>query len=194
MLIKNGAWDEILEKLQNDKSVVEIIDINSNKQIIIETSGVKGNWNKALNSELKPNTIYKVDDYSYFTDEAGRVNKVSGKLKLETKDRNVYQQGKSVDVKNGIKGDDQGGHIIARVFNGPGEQINYVPQTAKLNNGEWKSMEKKWKDALSEGKKVEVDIQIIYNSNSKRPKRFEVKSIIVDKKGIQEIKKYKFYN
>ena len=43
-----------------------------------------------------------------------------------------------------------------------------------------------WKD--------EVDIQIIYDSNSKRPKRFEVKSIIVDKKGIQEIKKYKFYN
>ena len=42
--------------------------------------------------------------------------------------------------------------------------------------------------------KVEVDIQIIYDSNSKRPKRFEVKSIIVDKKGIQEIKKYKFYN
>ena len=155
-LIKNGAWDEILEKLQNDKSVVEIIDINSNKQIIIETSGVKGNWNKALNSVLKPNTIYQVDDYSYFTDEAGRVNKVSGELKLETKDRNVYQQGKSVDVKNGIKGDVQGGHIIARVFNGPGEQINYVPQTAKLNNGEWKSMEKKWKDALSEGKRLKL--------------------------------------
>ena len=193
-LIKNGKWDEILESMKNDKSIGEIIDINSNKQIIIETSGIKGNWNKALNSELKPNKIYKVDDYSYFTDEAGRVNKVSGELKLETKDRNVYQQGKSVDVKNGIKGDDQGGHIIARVFNGPGEQINNVPQTAKLNNGEWKSMEKKWKDALSEGKKVEVDIQIIYDSNSKRPKRFEVKSIIVDKKGIQEIKKYKFYN
>lgn len=176
-LIKNGAWDEILEKLQNDKSVVEIIDINSNKQIIIETSGVKGNWNKALNSELKPNTIYKVDDYSYFTDEAGRVNKVSGELKLETKDRNVYQQGKSVDVKNGIKGDDQGGHIIARVFNGPGEQINYVPQTAKLNNGEWKSMEKKWKDALSEGKKVEVDIKINYADNL-RPTDFDVTYII----------------
>ena len=55
-----------------------------------------------------------------------------------------------------------------------GEQINYVPQTAKLNNGEWKSMEKKWKDALSEGKKVEVDIQIIYNSDksTKRPLGF----------------------
>ena len=55
-------------------------------------------------------------------------------------------------------------------------------------------MENSWKKSLSEGKKIEVDIQIIYDSNSKRPKRFEVKSIIVDKKGIQEIKKYKFYN
>ena len=152
-LIKNGAWDEILEKLQNDKSVVEIIDINSNKQIIIETSVVKGNWNKALNSELKPNTIYKVDDYSYFTDEAGRVNKVSGELKLETKDRNIYQQGKSVEIKDGVRGKDQGGHIIARIFNGPGEQINYVPQTATLNNGEWKTMEKKMERCTFRGKK-----------------------------------------
>ena len=175
-LIKNGKWDEILESMKNDKSVGEIIDINSNKQIIIENSGIKGNWNKALNSELEPNKIYKVDDYSYFTDEAGRVNKVSGELKLETKDRNVYQQGKSVDLKDGIKGDDQGGHIIARVFNGPGEQINYVPQTAKLNNGEWKSMENSWKKSLSEGKKIEVDIQIIYDSDksTKRPLGFFV--------------------
>lgn len=37
-------------------------------------------------------------------------------------------------------------------------------------------MEKKWKDALSEGKKVEVDIQIIYNSDksTKRPLGFFV--------------------
>lgn len=176
-LIKNGKWDEILESMKNDKSIGEIIDINSNKQIIIETSGIKGNWNKVLNNELEPNKIYKVDDYSYFTDEAGRVNKVSGELKLETKDRNIYQQGKSVDIKDGIKGDDQGGHIIARVFNGPGEQINYVPQTATLNNGEWKTMEKKWNDALSEGKKVEVDIKINYADNL-RPTDFDVTYII----------------
>ena len=176
-LIKNGKWDEILESMKNDKSIGEIIDINSNKQIIIETSGIKGNWNKALNSELKPNKIYKVDDYSYFTDEAGRVNKVSGELKLETKDRNVYQQGKSVEIKDGVRGKDQGGHIIARIFNGPGEQINYVPQTATLNNGEWKTMEKKWNDALSEGKKVEVDIKINYADNL-RPTDFDVTYII----------------
>ncbi len=175
-LIKSGKWDEILENLKNDKSVGEIIDINSNKQLIIENSGIKGNWNKALNSELEPSKIYKVNDYSYFTDETGRVNKVSGELKLEAKDRNIYQQRKSVEIKDGIKGEDQGGHIIARIFNGPGEQINYVPQTAKLNNGEWKSMENSWKKSLSEGKKIEVDIQIIYDSDksTKRPLGFFV--------------------
>ena len=176
-LIKNGKWDEILESMKNDKSIGEIIDINSNKQIIIETSGIKGNWNKVLNNELEPNKIYKVGDYSYFTDEAGRVNKVSGELKLETKDRNIYQQGKSVEIKDGVRGKDQGGHIIARIFNGPGEQINYVPQTATLNNGEWKTMEKKWNDALSEGKKVEVDIKINYADNL-RPTDFDVTYII----------------
>ena len=125
----------------------------------------------------KKTTNPTTDDYSYFTDEAGRVNKVSGELKLETKDRNIYQQGKSVEIKDGVRGKDQGGHIIARIFNGPGEQINYVPQTATLNNGEWKSMEKKWNDALSEGKKVEVDIKINYADNL-RPTDFDVTYII----------------
>lgn len=171
-------------KSEEKKLLDEVV---KDDEIIKETSGKKGNWNKALNNELEPNKIYKVDDYSYFTDEAGRVNKVSGELKLETKDRNIYQQGKVVEMKDGIIGEDQGGHIIARIFNGPGEQINYIPQNAKLNNGEWKSMENTWKKALSEGKKVEVDIQIIYDSNSKRPKRFLVEYKISNEPIVQRI-------
>lgn len=42
-------------------------------------------WKKSWNSLCK-------------TYEAGRVNKVSGELKLEAKDRNVYQQGKKIEV------------------------------------------------------------------------------------------------
>ena len=148
-----------------------------NKNTIVEISGKKGNWNKVLNNELEPNKIYKVDSYNYHTDELGRVNNVNGKLNFKTKGRNTYQQGKSVDLKDGIKGEDDGGHIIAQIFNGPGEQINYVPQTATLNNGEWKTMEKKWNDALSEGKKVEVDIKINYADNL-RPTDFDVTYII----------------
>ena len=45
----------------------------------------------------------------------------------------MYQQRKAVEIKDGVKGEDQGGHLIARIFNGPGEQISDIPQNAKLN-------------------------------------------------------------
>ena len=163
------------------------------KEIIIETSGSKGNWNKNLNKKLEPNKIYKVDGYSYFTDKYGRVNKVSGELKLETKDRNIYQQGKSVEIKDGIADEDQGGHIIARIFNGPGEQINYVPQSAKLNNGEWRAMEAKWKKELEVGKRIDINIKINYNKSS-RPSNFDVNYCIKGKNGKIERTENKFFS
>ncbi|WP_428654232.1 DNA/RNA non-specific endonuclease [Runella sp.] len=43
-----------------------------------------------------------------------------------------------------------------------------------LNQGAWKSMENTWKTALQAGKKVEVDIKVIYEGTSKRPKKFEI--------------------
>ena len=150
------------------------------KNTIVETSGKKGNWNKTLNKELEPNKIYRVDSYNYHTDELGRVNNVNGKLDFTTKGRNTYQQGKSVELKNGLKGEDDGGHIIAQIFNGPGEQINYVPQAQTLNRGDWKAMENEWKEALNKipPDEVKVDIQIIYGGESKRPNRFIVKYTI----------------
>ena len=146
------------------------------KNTIVETSGKKGNWNKTLNNELEPNKIYKVDSYNYHTDELGRVNNVNGKLDFKTKGRNTYQQGKSVDLKDGIKGEDDGGHIIAQIFNGPGEQINYVPQTQTLNRGDWKAMENEWKEFFNNNPKgeIKIDIQIIYDGTSKRPEGFNV--------------------
>ena len=158
------------------------------KRAIAEKSGKRGNWNTKLNQKLEPNKLYKVDDYSYLTDKSGRVSKVSGELKLETKDRNMYQQRKAVEIKDGVKGEDQGGHLIARIFNGPGEQINYIPQNAKLNNGEWRAMENEWKKELRAGKKVEVEIQIIYDGDiNKRPKRFLVEYKVGNEPTIQKI-------
>ncbi len=43
-----------------------------------------------------------------------------------------------------------------------------------LNQGAWRSMENIWKTALESGKKVEVDIKVIYQGSSKRPAGFEV--------------------
>ncbi|POR17417.1 hypothetical protein BWK58_15055 [Flavobacterium columnare] len=133
------------------------------------TSGVPGKWNKQLNKKLNKNSTYKVDDYIYKTDHLGRVDKVEAKLTFKEKGRNEYQQKKSVSIKDGVKGQDDGGHLIAQIFNGPGEQINYLPQKSNLNRGDWKAMENKWAKALKEKKEVNIEINNIFEGESKRP-------------------------
>ncbi|MDF5311867.1 DNA/RNA non-specific endonuclease, partial [Vibrio parahaemolyticus] len=55
------------------------------------------------------------------------------------------------------------GHLIATLFQGPAEKVNLVPQLKEQNRyGEWRQMEKRWSQALDEGKNVEVDIRIKY--------------------------------
>ena len=75
--------------------------------------------------------------------------------------------------------------MIAAIFDGAGEQINYVPMKGSLNQGTWKSMEAGWQSALKSSKKVEIDIKIIYDS-TKRPVAFEVDSWI---DGVKQLKK-----
>lgn len=141
--------------------------------------GSKGSWNKALNGKLEPNHKYKVGEHLYETDEHGRVNRVSGELDLTKRDRNTYQQGKSAKeggIKDGVANDD-GGHIIASALNGAGEQINYVPMDSNLNRGAWKQMENIWVKVLKgpPSQDVKVDIEPVYEGESKRPVAFSVK-------------------
>ncbi|MCX2769717.1 DNA/RNA non-specific endonuclease [Pseudoalteromonas sp. B530] len=157
------------------------------KVSIIELEqGKKGSWNKTLNGKLEANTTYRVGSYDYKTDEFGRVKSVSGKLDLDTVDRNKYQQSKAGatgGIKDGLV-DDEGGHLIATIFKGPGEQINYAAMNGNLNKGAWKRMENKWAEALKETppKEVDVNINAIYEENSKRPVAFDVTYIIDGKK------------
>jgi hypothetical protein len=139
------------------------------------SAGCSGSWCKSLNKP-EPNTTYKVDDsYSFTTDDRGRTQKVEGQLNLDTADRNKYQQ-----CKAGKCGDagDEGGHLIASIFNGPGEAINLVPMNGNLNKGAWKVMENDWAAALEQGKSVKVAITPVYIGSSKRPVSFDVEYAI----------------
>lgn len=53
---------------------------------------------------------------------------------------------------------DEGGHLIASIFDGPGERLNLVPMDTNLNRGEWKKIENVWASALKDGKTVNVRI------------------------------------
>ncbi|SFD77527.1 DNA/RNA non-specific endonuclease, partial [Pseudoalteromonas denitrificans] len=161
-------------------------------RVINLKQGEKGGWNKALNGKLEPHATYKVGKYTYKTDELGRVKSVGGELDLSKVDRNTYQQGKAGKtdgIKDGLS-DDEGGHLIASIFKGPGEQINYAAMDGNLNKGAWKRMENKWAKALKGDppKKVEVEINAIYDGDNKRPSAFEV---FYEIDGIEEMKKLK---
>lgn len=134
-------------------------------------SGGKGSWSKELNNP-EPNTLYKVDgNKTYQTDSLGRVEKVESDLSLSKRDRNTYQQ--CVAGKCGASGD-EGGHLIASIFEGPGEKLNLLPMNGNLNKGAWKSMENKWSVALKEGKAVNVKIEPVYTGGSISPEKFTV--------------------
>ena len=142
------------------------------KIVTIETeSGNKGNWNELLNNP-EPNTRYIVDGNKiYDTDHLGRVVRVEATLKLDTLDRNTYQQLKA--GKQGIDGD-EGGHLIASILNGSGEKINLLPMNSNLNRGEWKALENSWAKALRKGKTVKVKIEPVYQGTDIRPNRFSI--------------------
>lgn len=74
--------------------------------------------------------------------------------------------------------DDDGGHLIATQFNGPGDIDNLVAQNKQINRagGEWYKMEMEWAQALKEKppKNVSVNINPVYSGSSLRPNSFEV--------------------
>lgn len=103
---------------------------------------------------------------------------MSGKLDLSKADRNPFQQtkaGKTCGIKEGLDAG-EGGHLIASIFKGPGEQINYAAMDGNLNKGAWRRMENKWAEALKKEppQVVEVEINAIYEGASKRPSSFEI--------------------
>jgi hypothetical protein len=143
------------------------------RKIFREEPGGKGGWNKNLNSELEPNSVYLIGNYRYETDELGRVYLVSGELEFKTSDRNKHQQTTSVKKKDGKEGD-EGGHIVSVLYNGPGEQINYWPQAGPtVNKGQWRRVENYCKGEILDGKDVNVVLEAIYEGVSKRPDRFK---------------------
>ena len=172
---------------------------HSERELRTAPPGEHGNWNRELNLKPLPNTDYLIGDKLYETDGEGRVIHVKGSIELSEKkseeNRNKTQQSKAVELKmakNDKKEIYDAGHLIAAMFKGAGEQINYVPMLSSINRsgGKWYEMEKEWKDALDKKtpEKVTVSMRIKYD-DSNRPIVLRVTSVIGEKK-----KNYAFGN
>ena len=148
--------------------------------------------------ELKCSEKYEANEYSYKTDAQGRITRCQGTLRLEDGERSLSHQrmagGEDRRGRDDPRGADDGGHLIARRFGGSDKVDNIVPMNSSLNRGEYKRMENDWESALQDGKKVDADIKIRYEGDSKRPTDFHIVSKISDDEGVLETKTYRFRN
>ncbi|RZS98983.1 DNA/RNA non-specific endonuclease [Aquimarina brevivitae] len=199
-----SKFDDFMESLnkipstwtiENRGGILKLVDGSGKEWVEITAAKVKaiagdaGNgWNKLLNIDppLMKNYAYDVDNgkYIYNTDNLGRVETASIKdLDINPRARKEDYQQHTKKVKDG-KPDDDGGHIFRNQWGGPSEQINYFSQNAYQNRtGEWYQMEKSITELkqANPNSKIDVDMQFIFEGNSKRPKEIRV---IVTKDGV----------
>ena len=125
-----------------------------------------------INRKLLPNTTYELNDYTFESDGIGRPISAKGQLKLGAGNRDVNAQLK-VGYEDRKVGD-QGGHLIAARFGGPGGIENLVAMKAEINQGDYKKMENDLAKAALDGKNVNANIEVMYDGDSKRPNRILV--------------------
>ncbi|MPZ95080.1 MAG: hypothetical protein GEU96_09250 [Propionibacteriales bacterium] len=134
------------------------------------------------------NTTLLVDDrFTYHTDDLGRVVKASATL--HTIDREHPRDHYAQRVLAGKLPGDHAGHIFARLFQGPGGMLNLTPmQGNKVNLGAFASLEREWRRHVADGHEVNVEIELSYRDNSRRPRYFSVIYRVGDKEFVRDIR------
>ncbi|QJE99142.1 DNA/RNA non-specific endonuclease [Luteolibacter luteus] len=126
-------------------------------------------------------TTRTLNGYHYVLDQFKRVIKCTGRLRLEPEQKRNRKAQAEAGIPN-REPKDQGGHIIARIFGGSRDEINHIAQDGNFNNSAYKSLEYSWAKTIKEGKTVDVEIQLIYKGNSKRPHALVVSTTISESK------------
>jgi len=130
--------------------------------------------NPLLDANLFPNTTYKVENCIFKTDKMMRVTSAEiSSIPKSVIQRNSIKGAKENSkamAKDGIKGVDHGGHLIAHSLGGNSGSINILAQLGKLNTGKFASIEKLIRMNKSQIKKYNVTA--IYKGISKRPISF----------------------
>ena len=116
--------------------------------------------------------VTEINGYKYTTDKLGRTVSAEGELKLKPETKRNQKWQSEAGGKDRLKTDD-GGHPIGRQFGGEGK-LDLVAQDSILNRGPYNNLESKWADALRNGDKVSVKVDMRYPGNSMRPDSFRV--------------------
>lgn len=143
-----------------------------------------GNRKQGFNDRLRhpePDRVYLVDDFLFVTDDHGRVVHAEGWLKWLPASASAKRRDHESQKLAGYEyrqAFDQGGHIVAAKFGGPGEIINIAAQTNTINNSQpnttlennYGRLEEHWLKLREAGVQVHASFEISYpDQQSLRP-------------------------
>jgi DNA/RNA non-specific endonuclease len=131
------------------------------------TTGIRRSQTKPVMRRITSN------GYDFDVDASSRTHKAAGVLRLNPGQGRSKRAQRAAGEADRLSSD-QGGHFIAREFDGPKARFNHFAQDAKFNKSEYRSLEVKWKGLIKRGHKVKVDIGARYEGQSQRPTRIDV--------------------
>lgn len=125
---------------------------------------------------LKPNIVYITGeyDYSYKTDDKGRISRVETEnLQMTTRTDRLPHNPNTLDKLPG----DHAGHLIGDRFGGSPKLDNLVSQARNVNLSSYKKLENKWAASIGSGIKVKLRVILNYEKNA-RPTSFDIDYIL----------------
>lgn len=169
--IVNSLTDDVIDINNKDlEGNLEPNTIYRINQDVYETDD-NGNVYK-MNGRLIENTTYEINGITYITDEYGRIINWSCKSCYEPDN----ERDNNAQIESGGEdredGDD-GGHLVARILGGPPGEENIVPMRDTINRGDYKKSENAIVEATKQDKTVEDKGEVIYEGDSKRPSKIE---------------------
>lgn len=120
---------------------------------------------------LNANNTFVRNGYQYTTDSRGRVVSASGTLNINEDGQANRRMSDSIEIigKGYQKATDDRGHLIGHQFNGSDSLENLVPQTAKINQGNFKRLEAHLAKLVINGYNVTANVVPIFSQHSHRP-------------------------
>lgn len=170
------------KKAKNDTDRVELsqnkISINERdaEQIYSGTKYYDDNGKLyRIGNELLPNLDYEKNDYTYKSDDKGRIRIAEGTLHMKDREGRLPIRDSIEDIGKGDQkeGDDRG-HLIGDQFDGSNGLENMVPQDADINRNDFKNFENELAKEVKDGKRVKVKVEPIYDGDSRRPEAIVV--------------------
>ncbi|MEC1352546.1 DNA/RNA non-specific endonuclease [Bacillus sonorensis] len=169
--------DKLAKVSKVEKGAKTAKDVNKGEKKAGKKSSaetIKDGSHITKNGKLKPNVNYQAGEYKYVykTDKDGRIKEFQADdLKLTKRDKRLPHNSKTPGKQPG----DHAGHLAADRFGGSPELDNLVSQSSNVNQSKYKKLENKWAKAISDKKKVAVNVKINYDGNNPRPKSFDIK-------------------